>query len=155
MSPLAGTGLRTVTGVYNNLLDGQEHYGAADQPFPRRLSKSFGVADPLCTGPVAGPTTSYSQSSGIVCDAEPRTVSNLIVDQTTSNPAAVAAATRQGTEADLIDVDDNPATPANGLFIPNIATDAGLSARSNAWFTFFGQFFDHGLDLVTKGGTAR
>ena len=57
MSPLAGTGLRTVTGVYNNLLDGQEHYGAADQPFPRRLSKSFGVADPLCTGPVAGPTS--------------------------------------------------------------------------------------------------
>src|SRR5690606_30662413 len=23
----------------------------------------------------------------------------------------------------------------------------------NAWFTFFGQFFDHGLDLVTKGGS--
>ena len=69
------------------------------------------------------------------------------------NPAAVAAATRQGTEADLIDVDDNPATPPNGLFIPNTATDAGLSARSNAWFTFFGQFFDHGLDLVTKGGS--
>ena len=152
VSPLAGTGLRTVTGVHNNLLEGQEYYGAADQPFPRRLSKSFGVADPTCTGPVPGPTTSYSQNSGIVCDAEPRTVSNLIVDQTTANPAAVAAATRQGTEADLIDVDDNPATAPNGLFIPNTATDAGLSARSNAWFTFFGQFFDHGLDLVTKGG---
>jgi Animal haem peroxidase len=27
-----------------------------------------------------------------------------------------------------------------------------LGAPSNAWFTFFGQFFDHGLDLVTKGG---
>ena len=23
----------------------------------------------------------------------------------------------------------------------------------NAWMTFFGQFFDHGLDLVTKGGS--
>src|SRR5262249_37830794 len=30
--------------------------------------------------------------------------------------------------------------------------DAGLSAPFNPWFTFFGQFFDHGLDLVTKGG---
>src|SRR5262249_53542181 len=27
-----------------------------------------------------------------------------------------------------------------------------LSAPFDAWFTFFGQFFDHGLDLVTKGG---
>ena len=25
-------------------------------------------------------------------------------------------------------------------------------APFNAWMTFFGQFFDHGLDLVTKGG---
>src|SRR5207244_3446895 len=34
----------------------------------------------------------------------------------------------------------------------NVAPDAGLSAPFNAWMTFFGQFFDHGLDLVTKGG---
>ena len=25
--------------------------------------------------------------------------------------------------------------------------------RSNSWFTLFGQFFDHGLDLVGKGGS--
>ena len=29
---------------------------------------------------------------------------------------------------------------------------SGLTAPFNSWFTFFGQFFDHGLDLVTKGG---
>ena len=28
----------------------------------------------------------------------------------------------------------------------------GLSAPYNSWFTLFGQFFDHGLDLTTKGG---
>ena len=28
----------------------------------------------------------------------------------------------------------------------------GLSAPFNSWFTLFGQFFDHGLDLVAKGG---
>ena len=28
----------------------------------------------------------------------------------------------------------------------------GLSAPFNSMFTFFGQFFDHGLDLVNKGG---
>src|SRR5262249_14525996 len=36
--------------------------------------------------------------------------------------------------------------------IDNVAPDAGLSAPFDAWFTFFGQFFDHGLDLVTKAG---
>ncbi len=30
--------------------------------------------------------------------------------------------------------------------------DIGLSPANSAWMTFFGQFFDHGLDLVTKGG---
>ena len=36
--------------------------------------------------------------------------------------------------------------------LPNIAPDEGLSAPFNSWFTLFGQFFDHGLDLVNKGG---
>ena len=35
----------------------------------------------------------------------------------------------------------------------NIAPDEGLSASFNSWFTLFGQFFDHGLDLVGKGGS--
>ena len=64
------------------------------------------------------------------------------MDQSPNNPAAVAVA---GT-----------ATPAPGdgntLFIENVATDVGLSAPFNSWFTLFGQFFDHGLDLVSKGG---
>ena len=37
--------------------------------------------------------------------------------------------------------------------IPNVAPDVGLSAPFNSMFTFFGQFFDHGLDLVNKGGS--
>ena len=36
---------------------------------------------------------------------------------------------------------------------PNVAPDEGLSAPFNSWFTLFGQFFDHGLDLVNKGGS--
>ena len=44
-------------------------------------------------------------------------------------------------------------TRSGNLFIPNVTPDAGLSAPFNSWFTFFGQFFDHGLDLVTKGGS--
>ena len=39
--------------------------------------------------------------------------------------------------------------------IPNVAPDEGLSAPFNSWFTLFGQFFDHGLDLVAKGGDGQ
>ena len=37
----------------------------------------------------------------------------------------------------------------------NVTPDEGLSAPFNAWMTFFGQFFDHGLDLVDKGGNGK
>ncbi|MFY0736561.1 calcium-binding protein, partial [Aurantimonas sp. NFXS3] len=37
------------------------------------------------------------------------------------------------------------------IFLPNVAPDEGISAPFNAMTTFFGQFFDHGLDLITKG----
>ena len=54
--------------------------------------------------------------------------------------------------ASLADVTD----PASGaLFIPNITPDFGLSAPFDLLFAFFGQFFDHGLDLVTKGGNGN
>ena len=36
------------------------------------------------------------------------------------------------------------------LTIPNTAPDEGLSAGFNTWFTFFGQFFDHGLDFIQR-----
>ena len=41
---------------------------------------------------------------------------------------------------------------SGSLVIQNLSPDIGLSPGFNAWMTFFGQFFDHGLDLVTKGG---
>src|SRR4029077_10164248 len=45
-------------------------------------------------------------------------------------------------------------TPANQtLFIPNVTTDVGLSPPYNSWFTFFGQFFDHGVDQTVKSGS--
>ena len=71
-------------------------------------------------------------------------ISNLIVDQTAGNPAAVEAAG-----------ENLRSTPSGAFFIPNVAPDVGLSAPYNSWFTLFGQFFDHGLDLVNKGGNGR
>ncbi|MDB5890829.1 MAG: hemolysin-type calcium-binding repeat family protein [Polaromonas sp.] len=173
-SPQLSLGLRTINGTQNNLLSpGQNDFGAADKVFDRLLRPVFNNAegaafDPDGPGPMqAGSPTSY-HSSGSVFDSSPRTISNLIVDQTENNPAALAAALKRaelgggvlevlpGRDGILV---DNPNTAVNEAadnvdhyFIPNRATDEGLSAQYNSWFTLFGQIFDHGLDSASKGG---
>ena len=124
-------GLRTVDGSFNHFTPSTT-FGAADQIFPRLARPVFRAAEQ---------GTSYQQTSGTVIDSQPRIISNLIADQTARNPAAVAVA---GPDA--------VPTASGAFFIPNVAPDVGLSAPFNAMFTFFGQFFDHGLDLVNKGG---
>ncbi len=127
----------------------------------------FGPGSPGGTTP-----TSYQQTSGFVFDADPRIISNLIVDQTANNPAAYR---RSGVErwrgrrsrrlvhdvlkdgvrssrAPASTGSSAPPTTSEVFYFPNVTPDFGLTAPFNAWFTFFGQFFDHGLDLVTKGG---
>jgi hypothetical protein len=122
-----------------------------------------------------------------VVDGEPRLISNLVVDQTLDNPAAIAAALQHAglggqTLMDALTAIVNQhtivkavseASPAYALVkaeldallaengiemdgptvkLPNVAPDEGLSSPYNSFFTLFGQFFDHGLDLVAKGG---
>ena len=234
-------GLRTVDGSDNHLLPGQEKWGAADQEFPELLDPEFRtiIVDP--DGPL-GPSPAiqipYTPGNdvdgpgtfadpGDVIDPEVRTISNLLVDQTLANPAAIltalqragiddpgllitasisaayvplagdfrAVAEAQRAEAAAAaaaaaspdnaalqqaaadaaaalalaqaDLDAAAGVPgglyellaANGVeldganvHLPNLAPDEGLSAPFNSWFTLFGQFFDHGLDLVNKGG---
>ncbi len=173
-SALLPHGLRTVDGRWNNLLEGQIEFGASRQIFPRLLEPEFRDADPIppggAPGGPAGTPTSYAQTTGFVYDGQPRTVSNLIVDETTSNPAAVAKLVEfveEGLDAHLIDptgavihlVEPFPTAeeipvlyPDHRIFLQNVATDEGLSAPFSSWMTIFGQFFDHGLDLVEKGG---
>lgn len=120
---------------------------------------------------------SLGSPDGHVVDTDPRMISNLIVDISIHNAAAAdragldlgdVAGTYDAGEDGIIGTDDDVGTESgaliidpNGtpldhddfLFIPNVAPDEGLSAPFNAWMTFFGQFFDHGLDLVGKGGS--
>src|SRR5262245_5851807 len=140
-------GLRTVDGTENNIYLNQSEFGAADNTFPRLAGTVFRPAE-------FG--TTYAQTSGTVIDSQPRVISNLIVDATPNNPAAVAVADQTpgahlimspGLDGEFGTADDTPV-----FFIPNVSPDVGLAAPFNPWFTFFGQFFDHGLDLVTKGG---
>ncbi|MFZ4566747.1 MAG: peroxidase family protein [Prochlorococcaceae cyanobacterium] len=141
-------GLRAVDGTYNNVVPGQESFGAADRPMPGVLPQVWRAAgaatfDPDGTGPLSvGSPSSYQQTSGVVFDAQPRTISNLISDQTSNNPAATTAGGGLGATV----------SSEGSIFIANVSPDVGLSAPYNSLFTFFGQFFDHGLDLIGKGG---
>jgi beta-lactam-binding protein with PASTA domain/Ca2+-binding RTX toxin-like protein len=165
--PQLPRGLRTVDGSYNNLVPtpDQHMFGAADRLFPRLLTPVFRPAE---NDPVTGQPTSYTQNAGNVFDSQPRLISNLIVDQTTTqptppgitklgpgNPAAQAAHDNPCGSGGFVCGDPapfEPGDPTGSVFIPNITPDFGLSAPFNLTFTFFGQFFDHGLDLVPKSG---
>jgi Ca2+-binding RTX toxin-like protein len=238
-------GLRTVDGTYNHLLPGQEKWGAADSQFPALLDPAYRPAEGTLfdpdgpTGPAPAMPTSvnYNPSNNpnaLVFDSSLRTISNLVVDQTLGNPAAILTALQRAGSADqmgdlaLVSTiyqtfkpasdaeyqarvvmqnakaaaealgDGNPATlptpeeqaaiaawdaataahadtvtaleaarvvrdaalepfgiamQGDNVHLPAIAPDEGLSAPFNSWFTLFGQFFDHGLDLVNKGGS--
>ena len=121
-------GLRTVDGSFNNLVAGQTEFGAADNSFLRLLDAQYRAA--------------YA-ASGTVIDPQPRIISNLIADQTASNPAAVAAnggadpVISPGLDGVFGTEDDKQV-----FFIPNESPDVGLTAGFNSWMTFFGQFFD-------------
>ncbi|MFP8881579.1 MAG: heme peroxidase, partial [Myxococcota bacterium] len=145
-------GLRTVDGSFNNLTPDQTGFGQADLEFLSIVEPEYPNAQtltaPMADNDVPGAKTSYVRGDGrTVQDSTPRLISNLIVNQSTMNPAAVqAAADEDGT---LLGPD---IAGADQFLIPNTAPDEGLSAPFNLFMTFFGQFFDHGLDLVNKGG---
>ncbi|MCW1400951.1 hypothetical protein OKA06_00925 [Novosphingobium sp. MW5] len=248
LNNLTPYGLRTVSGQYNNLAN--DTAGSADQIMPRQTSPSWNSAE---TNPFTDTATSYLQLAGSVFDSQPRIISNLISDQSMTNPVAVMAALanvginsgplydkilsatenahtainaaiaagkglveanaglnaaevaatvaetafiaagnptsgtafdiREGAQADLLEAiaaraeaEQLVATTTaerieavalatsqlelagvevqNGdLVIPNVMADLGATAPFNGFMTLFGQFFDHGLDLIGKGGS--
>ena len=128
------------------------NWGAADQPF-LRLSNAF---DEL--GNPVGAT--YFNYNGNVSDTSPRIISNLVSNSWTefqadgvtptnnpyANPAADAALATWGGDV-VLDPNGN-----DTAFVSNVGP---LGAASyNNWFTFFGQFFDHGLDFIEKDGSS-
>ncbi|HUH88514.1 MAG TPA: peroxidase family protein [Pusillimonas sp.] len=166
-------GLRTVDGTYNNLLEGRETWGAADQPFIPLTTPVFRNEgnDPDFNGV----SNENYGAPGNVVDSDPRLISNLIVDQTNNNPAAVVVAQQlrdagytvtetpvlnngvqvfrtDASGAQILDPVSGEPIPVVTYHFPNISPDIGDSAPFNGIFTLFGQFFDHGLDLVPKAG---
>ncbi|MDB5746972.1 MAG: Hemolysin-type calcium-binding region [Massilia sp.] len=157
-SPLLPWGLRTVDGTWNSLLPGMERMGAADNVMPRLIAGTWHDAEGVAAGVLgANPavaSSSYAQTytGNMVFDSQPRIISNLIVDQTTGNPAAIAAAIERAANATFPGMESGYTSPDGHLNIPNQSPDIGLSPPFNGMMALFGQFFDHGLDLISKGG---
>ena len=171
-------GVRTVDGACNNITNvvaetapagtygfvskttDTAAWGATDQLFTR-LAPATNTPSSGSTYNLNAVQLAYQDPSKSVRDPQPRIISNLISDQSTNNPAAVAA----GTEANgiLYGADgyesENSTNATTGVVstsvkIPNVTSDYNVSAGFNSWFTWFGQFFDHGLDLIPKAGAS-
>jgi hypothetical protein len=132
VSPHLAYGLRQVAGTDNNSVPGRETFGSADQIFPHTtdsLFRTVTISASLLSGTglsafsgLAAPdgtiTTNYAATSpgNFVIDPMPRQISNLIVDQTANNPAAVEA---QQAAFDVLgfgyQTANNPAQAAAGL----------------------------------------
>ena len=179
-------GLRTVDGSYNHLLPGQQLAGAADTLFPRLLDPVYvndKDGDQLAFGPPGSgapviTNTNYDPSittnvNGVanklsVADADPRIISNLIVDQTISNPAALAAALAVlgsanplGDAQPIIDARNAylnalPADqPAKLLLLEAAINDAGLEISVDGSITIPNRSPDIGLSPPNSGWSNR
>ena len=148
-------------------------WGAADFLFPRLTAATNNSASPApypltpsqavyathTNGTsLTNPTTATTNQLAYISDPTSRIISNLISDQSDNNPAAVAASTSAyQTLYGTLPAYSNSVNATTGavsrvMSIPNITPDYNVSAGFNSWFTLFGQFFDHGLDLIPKAG---
>jgi hypothetical protein len=171
-------GVRTVDGACNNITNvvaetapagtygfvskktDTAAWGATDQLFTR-LAPATNTPSSGSTYNLNAVQLAYQDPTASVRDPQPRIISNLIADQSTNNDAAVAA----GTEANGVLYgasgyeSENASNATTGVVstsvkIPNVTSDYNVSAGFNSWFTWFGQFFDHGLDLIPKAGAS-
>ncbi|MGD9879913.1 MAG: peroxidase family protein [Reyranella sp.] len=137
--PFSLQGIRTVDGTFNNI----SHTVLVDQYGDTVNTDTFGnvnqpfiyIAPPVFRDiGAAGGTDNYAQvgsgvnPTGNVTDPTPRIISNLVVDMSADNPFVP------------VDAIGNPGDPA--IF----------ATPFNSLMTIFGQFFDHGLDFIAKGG---
>ncbi|MBW4975574.1 hypothetical protein KZZ08_18230 [Roseovarius mucosus] len=76
---------------------------------------------------------------------------------TGTDATAAAAAAADAADQAVLDMVASHGIEMDGdnVFIRNIAADLGDTASFNSFMTIFGQFFDHGLDLTSKGGNGN
>ncbi|MGV1046086.1 peroxidase family protein [Limnohabitans sp.] len=143
------SGIRDVGGVGNNV--NNPAWGAVDQAFARLTAAGWTNAQGILTGNQFGVSfgttpTSYQVRDVNLWDSTPRTISNLVSNQ--SPEALKALGYVDPAEQRLLVLDDPTSTPGGRV--------SPLTGNMNplpysGFMTMFGQFFDHGLDFVHKG----
>jgi len=146
------------TGFAQSLAPGDTSgWGAADQPFTRSVPGTLGATPPYT---LSTTQQAYQNPGNWVKDPTGRLASNLVSDQSVANAAAQAASqysfsTLYGSSATTTNAINATTGDARSVYeIPNVTADYNVSAGYDSWFTLFGQFFDHGLDLIPKGGSS-
>lgn len=147
--PFSIQGIRTVDGTFNNISHvsivdqygnfvNTDTFGGLNQPFIYYTTPNF-VDLPGTFGGTGlfGFDNNYAQAgstanpSGDVTDATPRIISNLVADTSVNNPFL----------------------PTDGSHVGNPGDPSIFVTPFNSLMTIFGQFFDHGLDFIAKGGS--
>lgn len=174
-------GVREVDGANNNLVGAFDQFGnytpganplggstTADSDFLRMThTNTPGSPTQGTTYHTVDPNDPMEFGTSVVVDSSPRLITNLISSSITDptnplyNAAAVAArdanagGAGDGTNPGGYDVGvGNTVFPQTGTTTGAFIGDQGVlgGATFNEFFVAFGQFFDHGLDFISKGG---
>ena len=158
-------GLRTVDGSFNNLFPGQEEFGAADQLFPRLMDPFFRDA---AAGTYADTTGRHRDRLAAAHDLEPDRRPD---HQQPGRCDGRGASVRTASGAPPTTLNDGVCIIERAvggiwtsitrhrrryrrILIRQHGAGRGPLRAVQPWFTFFGQFFDHGLDLVRRAAAA-
>lgn len=173
-------GFRILHGYFNNLTGTVDSptpwlWGAAENPFLRLTPPQFGhyvhqvltnpaLDNPALTAylaakgygvPVADSGSLYADPSKTVVDYTPRMIAQMISSCYMGNLTGTnSALNRSGLFTDKFTYDITDASGTHTVtetVIRNQNTLPGDPSTSGI-FTLFGQFFDHGLDFIDKGG---
>ena len=108
---------------------------AADKVLSAADSALLAAADPTSGVPTSGPEVDARAEAAQLRDAA----------YAARDVAVADAATQLGLAGIEMQNGD--------LVMPNVMTDLGSTAPLNGFMTIFGQFFDHGLTMINKGGS--
>jgi Ca2+-binding RTX toxin-like protein len=167
------SGFRLPIGFFNNLVSSTSWaWGATNDPFPRLTAADYNhyvqqsltnpalttyVAAHLSFVPVADNSANYADLNKTVVDYTPRMITQTISSSYGEHAATVAdsALTRMNVATDtiteVVTARDGTPTVQTENIVRNVNTLPGDPSTSGI-FTLFGQFFDHGLDFIDKGG---
>ena len=167
------SGFRLPIGFFNNLVSVTSWtWGATNDPFPRLTAADYNhyvqqsLTNPALTAyeaahisfvPVADNSANYADLNKTVVDYTPRMITQTISSSYGDHAGNVAdsALTRMGVATDtiteMVTARDGTTSTQTETIVRNLNTLPGDPTTSGI-FTLFGQFFDHGLDFIDKGG---